>query len=292
VQQFPGRSSALQRLLIAPSSPHLKEYVRTYAQRDVAFSESPIVQPVPATLENVIEFEFLGMPIVEYVDEEPFSSYRTALIGAQTSRRANVRFNCDIESFGIFFEPFGLWQLFGIPTGELVNQGFAAEDVLGKPIRDLWEQLAEIRSFQHRVDTVEQFLSAMLVRVSDRTRLMDSAHYLIYGQPTNRVSEIARATGLSVRQYERRFIADIGVSPKLYARIIRYQGALDRKLRRPERSWLSIAHEAGYYDQTHMIKDFELLTGASPERLLAGLGDGRPTPRDLVDRADIARKSA
>jgi AraC-like DNA-binding protein len=278
-------------LLSAPASPHLREYVRAYAQRHVALTASAIVQPVPATLENVIEFDFLGLPIVDYADDKSHDSYTIAMIGASTFRRANLRFNCAIDSFGIFFRPFGLWQLFGIPTKELVNKAFAADDVLGKQVRELWQLLAEGKSFDCRVNTAERFLSSALARASDRTRIMDTAHYIIHSEPSSPVSELARATGLSLRQYERRFIADVGMSPKLYARIARYQMALDLKLRRPDRAWLSIAHQAGYHDQMHMIKDFELLTGASPERLFAELGDARPSAEASLLQYDGPRRT-
>jgi hypothetical protein len=65
-------------------------------------------------------------------------------------------------------------------------------------------------------------------------------------------------------------------SPKLYDRIVRYQMALDLKLCAPHRTWMSIAHQTGYHDQMHMIKDFQLLSGNTPARLLAELGDARP----------------
>jgi AraC-like DNA-binding protein len=143
-------------------------------------------------------------------------------------------------------------------------------------MRDLWECLAERKSFDSRVDAAEGFLSSALARASNQTRIMDTAHHLIQADPSTSISELARVSGLSVRQYERRFDADVGMSPKVYARITRYLSALDLKLCRPCRAWLGIAHDSGYYDQTHMVKDFKLLAGASPERLFADLGDARP----------------
>jgi transcriptional regulator GlxA family with amidase domain len=105
---------------------------------------------------------------------------------------------------------------------------------------------------------------------------MDTAHHVVHVDPSTPISELARLTGLSVRQYERRFDADVGMTPKRYARIARYMTALDLKLSRPNRTWFGIAHETGYHDQMHMVKDFQLLAGAPPERLLAELGDARP----------------
>ncbi len=266
----------MHSLLTAPASSHLREYVRTFAQRDFSSPNSESVQPILATLEYVLEFHFLGSPIVEYCDGRPRETYRMALAGPSTSRRAYLRMHSTIKSFGIFFHPFGFWRLFGMSSKEFVNNAYAADDVMGKPVRELWECLAESKSFKRRVDAVEGFLSSALARASDRTRIMDTAHHLIDVDPSTPIPELARVTGLSVRQYERRFDADVGMSPKLYARLSRYLTALDLKLSRPTRTWLGIAHETGYYDQMHMVKDFQALAGATPERLFAELGDSRP----------------
>jgi transcriptional regulator GlxA family with amidase domain len=81
---------------------------------------------------------------------------------------------------------------------------------------------------------------------------------------------------MCVRQYERRFIEEIGMTPKLFARTIRFQGALDTKRLSPHRSWLSVAHELGYFDQMHMIRDFQSLGGDAPSNVLDQSGDIQP----------------
>jgi methylphosphotriester-DNA--protein-cysteine methyltransferase len=60
----------------------------------------------------------------------------------------------------------------------------------------------------------------------------------------------------------------VGVSPKLYARIVRFETALDSKARSRVKSWTDVAHESGYYDQMHMVHDFEGLTGGTPTTIL------------------------
>ena len=91
-----------------------------------------------------------------------------------------------------------------------------------------------------------------------------------------RVSDIANEFGLSQRQFERGFAAETGCSPKLYARIARFQTALDMKIASPRRSWTEIAHSLSYHDQMHMVHDFQTLTGSSPNRFMAELGEARP----------------
>jgi AraC-like DNA-binding protein len=82
----------------------------------------------------------------------------------------------------------------------------------------------------------------------------------------------------------------MGLSPKLFARIARFQMALDAKRNTPARAWLSIAHEYGYFDQMHMIRDFQNLGGDTPGQILHQSGDLQPwsigspmTPNELPD---------
>jgi AraC-like DNA-binding protein len=269
--------------LSVPASPHLKDYVRGYAERHIIWSGTEVVQPAPASLEPVLTFDFVGVPIIDYVDGTSCSSDRIALVGPHTYRRACVRFASTMESFGVFFQPFGLWQLFGIPNRECTDNAYAAVDVLGRQMQDLWEQLAATTSFGDRVVVVEELLSSMLSRSYDRTLIMNIANRRVLSGFRSGLSDLAHAAGLSPRQCERRFAAEIGMSPKLYDRIVRYQLALDLKLCAPHRTWISIAQQAGYHDQMHMIKDFRRLSGATPARLLAELGDARPLTGALAE---------
>jgi transcriptional regulator GlxA family with amidase domain len=87
---------------------------------------------------------------------------------------------------------------------------------------------------------------------------------------------MAGLASLSVRQFERQFEKELGMPPKRFARIARFQFALDAKLVDPSRSWLGVALDAGYYDQMHLVRDFHSLSGVSPTQLVAELGDTRP----------------
>ena len=76
--------------------------------------------------------------------------------------------------------------------------------------------------------------------------------------------------GLSLRHFQRRFRALTGLNPKHYARICRIGYAVHRKELDPQSSWTALAHEAGYADQSHFIRDFKALTGTLPSRFLRG----------------------
>jgi transcriptional regulator GlxA family with amidase domain len=76
---------------------------------------------------------------------------------------------------------------------------------------------------------------------------------------------------LGIRQFERRFIQQVGMRPKLFARITRFEAALESKARFATRSWTEVAHDFGYYDQMHMVHDFAEFTGGTPTETLTQL---------------------
>ena len=260
----------------APVMPGLREYVRAYAQRKVEWSGPDLVQPVPASLEHILEFEFGTPPEIEYGDGTKESAYRISVVGPHTRPGINLRLNGRIQSFAIFFQPLGLWQLFRIPISELPNRAYRGGELLGNGVEELWLRLAECPSFQARVAAVESYLLERAARASGRTTTMKAAMHLFQLRGICRIDELAQHSGISVRHFERCFSSEIGMSPKLFARITRFQMALDVKLHSKHRTWLEISHDLGYHDQMHMIRDFQALSGASPQRVLVELGDTRP----------------
>lgn len=260
----------------APVAPGLRNFVRAYAEREITRVGSDLVLPVPASLEQVLEFEFASPPVIEYCDGTQQSSHRISVVGAHTQPGINVRLNGRIQSFAIFFQPWGMWQLFRVPANELPDRTYSGGELLGKEIDELWLQMAECASFEARVATVERFLLERAAKASGRTPIMQAAVHLFQRRGICRIDELAHHSGLSVRHFERRFSSALGMTPKRFARITRFQMALDAKLHSPHRSWRMIAYDFGYHDQMHMIRDFQSLSGASPERFLTELGDTRP----------------
>jgi methylphosphotriester-DNA--protein-cysteine methyltransferase len=103
------------------------------------------------------------------------------------------------------------------------------------------------------------------------------------------LEEVAGHLSLGLRQFERNFSREIGLSPKLYSRVARFQAVLDTRIKRQNSRWANLANDFGYHDQTHMIKDFQKLSGLTPERLLSSIGDMRPPA--LTGALDDARTS-
>ena len=164
----------------------------------------------------------------------------------------------------------------GSPSNILVNKEYNAEDLLGKGVLELWSRLAECATFPQRIRAMEEYLLPFAARARDRTLIMKAAQYMLRCKGAVRIDDIAFHAALSVRQFERRFADEVGMPPKLFARTARFQNALDAKRFSPSRSWLAVAHELGYFDQMHMIRDFQRFGGGAPNGVLEQGGDIQP----------------
>ena len=254
-------------------SPLLRPFVRAYAQRTVS-ADAPL-QLLPQRLEQGIGFEF-GEPIeVIHADRPPILSPSAAVVGTHALARSQLRLRRGVESFCIFLRPGGVAQLFGLPISELTNSYGDAHAVLGPVFDELWERMAAFPSFDCRVAIVEQFLLAQLPHASS-TPMTAAANDLLRFRGTPRIARLAERYRLSLRQFERRFTNEVGLAPKLFARIARFQTAIDWKVSQPATTWREIAHTLGYHDQMHMVHDFGVLGGEAPSQLIMSLGDSRP----------------
>lgn len=254
----------------------LSEFVLTYAQREIECAGAGFSQPSGSCLEQGISFHFDGQTILDYPDGRSRVAPKAYVFGGLTSPCGGASFTGHVLAFAVFLKPLSLWRLFRIPSNILVNKDYDAEDLLGREVLDLWSKLAECSTFPQRIRAMEEYLLPFALRARGRTLIMKTAQYMLDHKGTIRIDEIAHHAALSMRQYERRFVEETGLTPKSFARTTRFQRALDAKRLFPGRSWLSIAHEFGYFDQMHMVHDFQSLGGDAPNRVFDELADGQP----------------
>lgn len=257
----------------------LRSFVRVYAERKIQHADSIIKELVPAHLEQVLEFQLGERVEIERVGDCQRVMPSIAALGSHVEPGFSVFLKKNVLSFGIFFQPDGLSRLFRFPVSVLSHKLVSATDLLGERMNGLHAQLGECSSFGQRVEIVERFLLARAAaNQSDDCDCIGkvSAHFFS-NHGVVRVSDAAADLGLSVRQFQRKFLQTTGLTPKTFARVARFQTALDTKLLFPNSSWLDVAHSLEYFDQMHMVRDFHQLAGTAPNRILASIGDGRPT---------------
>jgi AraC-like DNA-binding protein len=258
--------------LCSNAAPALRHLIRYYYQVETQLVGRTSVQPVPARSPQAIEFTF-GTPYeVHRLDRGGVrNAHPIALIGAQTFRRVDLVMHGRIDAFTIVFQPGGMSMLFSVPAEELTNEDFDGEAALGRGIGELERRLGDAVSFTDRVRIADEYLGAKRPALDSVGGMATAATEVNLSNGCVRVSDLAHKAGLGMRQFERRFRHEIGIPPKLYARIVRFEAALRRRAAAPETKWTDIAHALGYHDQMHMVHDFNRLSGDSPTAICGQL---------------------
>lgn len=140
-------------------------------------------------------------------------------------------------------------------------------DVLGREVARLGEMVREQPTWSRRFEVLDRFLLDRLDTGPVVAREVEFAwDRLVATGGTMTIGGLQREIGWSHKHLVRRFTEQVGVAPKLAARMIRFEGVLVRMSREQRPDWARLAFETGYADQAHLIRDFGEFAGTSPGR--------------------------
>ncbi len=251
-------------------SPSQKPFVRFYTEREVQMAGAVIMHPAPARTCPMLGFYFRDSLTVKDNGQHLLrTSPKTVLVGQQTYQRIEMHLTGHLRSFYIMFRPEGFHRLFSIPMDQLTDQDYDARSVLGPFISHLESRLSECNSFSERVCLIEHALINRVLQAPALDSVYFAANQILETRGQASIPALAHQSGLSLRQFERRFRTQIGMRAKLFTRIARFESALERKARLQTASWTDIALDFGFYDQMHMVHDFAEFTGKTPTESLA-----------------------
>lgn len=166
------------------------------------------------------------------------------------------------------FQPGGLYRFLGIPMSELLcKDGFDGVELLGNEMNEVSGQLAEAGSFYKMKIIVENFLLKHINQLKQSLPIDQVLTLLIKQRGSIKIDQLASQSCLSIRQFERVFQQRIGLPPKHFSRLVRFSHAWAIKQQQPGISWIKIAYECGYYDQMHLIHDFQEFAGVNPSQI-------------------------
>lgn len=194
-------------------------------------------------------------------------TFYAGIIGTMTTF-LNVNYPDSLQMFGIRFKPTGITAFTRVPVEEFTDRNVELELVETLFCKSFCETLSEKQSTEEIIKHADNYLINRRPYLYQSDKQIIRAVDLIYlakGQLT--LSETASDVCLCQRHFERKFKSSIGVSPKTFARIIRFKHALQSLRNHPHQDLLTIAVECGYYDHTHLIKDFKILSGNTPDNI-------------------------
>jgi len=171
-------------------------------------------------------------------------------------------------SIQIDLSPIGAYRILGLPLRELTNRIERVEDVLGQSGAQLRSDLEATDTWSERFILVDAFLTDRIARAaSEEPEIAWAWRQLVTSNGLIAIRSLTGELDWSHRRLIDRFREQIGLPPKMIARQLRFQNAVQRLRTQPERSLADIASATGYFDQAHFIKDFRSFAGVTPRQV-------------------------
>jgi AraC-like DNA-binding protein len=252
----------VQYVSIAPTPP-LAEFIERFWYS----SDAPRHRKVRVVPSGTMELVFnLDEDEVGFYDSEQHGSCKTfsgTIFSGAHSRPLFV--DTREHVMGVHFKPGGAFRFLGIPASELTDTHVDVEALWGRATHDLREQLCVAANPAKCFRVLERALVARLRNTVEGHRAVRTALH-IFGRDAGeaRTRDLAAHLGLSQRHFIKVFSNQVGVTPKVFGRVQRFQRAVDLTRSRSIPDWADVAAVCGYFDQSHLIHDFQTFSGLSP----------------------------
>jgi AraC-like DNA-binding protein len=172
--------------------------------------------------------------------------------------------------FGIKCKPAGLTHLFGLQMDQLTDKVLPLTSVKAIALQLLGKNIDLTTGHGSMVSAAEKYLKEIVPGIKKYNTVIDNALALIFkNNGAMNVTAICKELFISERHLQRLFKQYVGLSPKLYSRIIRFN-YIFQLLNEGKISWLEITYHSGYFDQSHFIRDFKAFTGVDPSKYFFG----------------------
>ena len=174
------------------------------------------------------------------------------------------------STMGVHFRPGGAFPFLGSRANELADRHVDLEALWGSDVRRLRERLCAASDTLQRFQLLEQELISHLFRpMAHRCAVKYALN--CFDQGVVSIREITSELGLSDRRFIEVFAAEVGMTPKLFGRVQRFQRALRLARTSAALNWADLAQDCRYFDQSHLIRDFQAFSGFAPADYLRHL---------------------
>lgn len=170
---------------------------------------------------------------------------------------------------GAHFKPGAAAGFLGVPPGVLMDSHVALEDLWRHSALELRERLCTAQRPRELFRILEHALKQRLLLGHGGPRDAVAFAARALELPRSDVGQVTKTLGLSRRRLIQIFTEDVGMTPKRYARVRRFQRSLAVAETRPTLRWASVALECGYFDQAHLCREWAELTGLAPSQFIA-----------------------
>ncbi len=254
----------------------LRPYIAGYVFRTAVIAAKGAVVHKAMPLRSVSSIDFFMGDAFETTDDasgRPVPFARCTIRGPRTYRKYSIRLSGALVSFSIRFTPAGLYALLGIPASEFSDEAVNGALVMPDVFPELMERLVPCADLESCIGTAEPYLLRLLRnagrRIHPSPAVQEMAALIAGSRGALSIARLQQQVCLGKRQLERNFVREVGVSPKMYSRMLRFSHLLQYKMRDSQTGWAALAYEFAYADQMHLIRDFRQFLGITPSAFSA-----------------------
>lgn len=269
-----GTEGSGRPLMYRPGPPLSRFIFAFWLQEGHALSHAEERLLPTGTTEVVFDLTDRGMLIRRAGATARFERYRKAVVCGPHSGYFTIDAAEPAHVLGIHFRAGGTYPFFGPPAHQLRNAVVPLESVLGTEADLLRERLRQAETPPAAFELLERVLMGLAVRNFERRPAVAYALQRFRDVPrVPSMAAVAEEVGVSQRRFIQVFREEVGLTPKVYCRIRRFQDVLGRIEQAQRIKWTDVAYACGYYDQAHFIHDFREFSGLNPTAYLERRGD-------------------
>ena len=237
-------------------------------------SDSNLPATVPETIlpdgcvELILNF---GAPFRELKEDGNEEQQPDLFAVGQMTQPMTIAPTGPVQLLGIRFHPGGTAPFFPIPMHQLTNQVVELDAIDSGLAKKLMAVAGNSALLLQKIAAVEACLAYRASHFGNDSGLHRVAANAVHVGGRITIDQLAASAGISGRQLERRFRNEVGIAPKLFCRILRFQQVF-RAVEKNSAGWAGVAADCGYYDQAHLIRDFQEFARQTPAVFLTQSG--------------------
>lgn len=194
-------------------------------------------------------------------------------ISGQVNYHSHLCTDGNVEMIVVVFHPYTMRAFLNLPISLLYNREISGYDFENKKLKTLATQILDCENTNLCITIIEQWLLSQIAdeqvpRTEYNIKRINVAIKRLFAMPATSVTDLASITYLGKKQFERLFNELVGINPKEYARIVRFQKSLKLLQHYSDVNQAQLAYQCGYSDQSHFIREFKQFSGYTPLSLL------------------------
>lgn len=217
------------------------------------------------SIEMVIDLQVGAKHVYDNEDYSKKTAYRKGWISGVKREYITIEAGQNSSMMVIRFHNGGALPFLNFPLNEISDSVVEMADIWGRKFDSIRNEIIEVPTPERRIAVLEKHLLGIGQHRFQTNPCIDYAiQYIKNSRSGVTIKSLAEKIGYSHKHFVHLFEKNVGTTPKVFSRIVKFQQALQLLENNQPVDWLQIAHDCGYYDQAHFINEFKRFSGINP----------------------------